>query len=440
MYQSKVFWCILFKTTYHMKRLNLIAFASVFQRQEEEAIREAHSELFATLDKNFDVNVILQQDFKDEEMRHGEDSETLTALLIATGGTEGMVVRRYAELPKPLVLLTDGKANSLAASLELACWSRQQGDSCKIIHGEMDYVVDELNNLYGKDADAIRTTCSTATAATTTLTTHCLEGLRIGVVGEPSEWLVSSDVDYAAAKERWGVEFVDIPLKRVEELYAQDTDEGTTAVEKFINEAQGCVEPTREDIVKAMRLYRALKRLSVEEGLAALTLQCFSLIPTTGTTGCLALALLNDEGIVAGCEGDLQTIFTLLLAKRLTGKDGFMANPSRIDTKANTIILAHCTIGLSQTRQYIIRSHFESQSGVAIQGILNEGEVTIIKCGGKDLSLCEMLHGRIIENQDDPLKCRTQLFIECDSVTPVSYFLERNIGNHHVILQGNVTL
>lgn len=75
-----------------------------------------------------------------------------------------------------------------------------------------------------------------------------------------------------------------------------------------------------EDMIKAMRLYRAIKRIVEEERLSAITLSCFRLIDQTGTTGCLALALLNDEGIIAGCEGDLQSVFTMLAVKVLTGK------------------------------------------------------------------------------------------------------------------------
>ena len=95
-----------------------------------------------------------------------------------------------------------------------------------------------------------------------------------------------------------------------------------------------------EDMIKAMRLYRAIKRIVEEERLSAITLSCFRLIDQTGTTGCLALALLNDEGIIAGCEGDLQSVFTMLAVKVLTGKNSFMANPSMINARTNEIILA----------------------------------------------------------------------------------------------------
>lgn len=405
-----------------MKRLNLITFASVFQKQENQAIREAHQELFEVLDAEFDVHIFLHGNLDQvdaEEWRNGT-----TVLFIATGGTEGLVVRRYAQLPKPAVLLTDGKANSLAASLELACWIRQQKDTCRIIHGDMQHVVSALHALTDEKPVALRGK-------------RLIQGLRIGVVGEPSDWLVSSNVDYQLALQKWGVEFVDIALVEVEKNYTEDTIDPTAEADAFAANARGCVEPTCDDILKAVRLYHALKKVAVDHSLDALTLQCFSLIPTTKTTGCLALSLLNDEGIVAGCEGDIPSIFTLLLAKRATGVDGFMANPAFIDLKANRIILAHCTIGLRQTSGYIIRSHFESLSGVAIQGILPEGPITIVKCGGKDLGLHKVLTGRIVENQNDARKCRTQLLVELDEQSPVSYFFEENIGNHHIILQGN---
>ena len=83
-----------------------------------------------------------------------------------------------------------------------------------------------------------------------------------------------------------------------------------------------------------MRLYRAIKKVCEEEKLEALTLSCFKLIEQIDTTGCLALSLLNDDGIMAGCEGDLQSIFTLLAVKSLTGKDGFIIYSVRLQAFA----------------------------------------------------------------------------------------------------------
>ncbi len=403
-------------------------------KQCVEAIENTHRELFAALKKHFDVNCPLSDDLRSSSVapRHNESNlsfctrfvvrsvmyqdvdfahlDGYNIVLVATGGTEGLIVKDYDRLPHPLVLLTDGKANSLAATLELSTWIRNKGDECTIIHGSIEHIVEELQ-------------AKTA-----------MFGQRIGVLGAPSDWLVSSGVDYEMVRKAWGVEYVDIPLSKVEDYYAQVTDSDASIIaHEFAHNAKRILEPSDKEITKSVRLYLAIKRIVEEYCLNALTIQCFSLITSLHTTGCVALALLNDDGIVAGCEGDLQTIFTMLYAKMVMGKDSFMANPAFIDTERNEIVFAHCTIGLKQTMGYVVRSHFESQSGVAIQGILPLKKVTIMKFGGRALEKSIILHGTIVENQDDERKCRTQIRIALDSTSNVDYFLTRSIGNHHVI-------
>ena len=199
--------------------------------------------------------------------------------------------------PVPAILLADGMQNSLAAALEISSWLRGRGMRSEILHGELSEIIKRLFVLH-----------SNFTAQRT------LSGTRIGVIGTPSSWLIASNVDYLLAKRRWGIEYTDIPLERVYEYYEQTTDEEVgQACADLAGKALACREATPEDMIKAMRLYRAIKKIVTEEGLSAITLSCFRLIEQTGTTGCLALALLNDEGIVAGCEGDLQSDFSMLL-------------------------------------------------------------------------------------------------------------------------------
>lgn len=172
--------------------------------------------------------------------------------------------------------------------------------------------------------------------------------------------------------------YTDISIETVEKAFHEITeDEIGPEASLFANRAKGIQEATPEELLRAMRLYKAIRRVCQEENLDALTLSCFSLIQSLKTTGCLALSLLNDEGIPAGCEGDLQSIMTLLMVKELIGKPGFMANPSFVDLARNEVLLAHCSIPTKMAEEFIIRNHFETESGIAIQGIVHPGEVTL---------------------------------------------------------------
>jgi len=207
-------------------------------------------------------------------------------------------------------------------------------------------------------------------------------------------------------------------------------------VDTFVSGAAGMKEPSRADVVKAMRLYFAIKTMCAKYSLDGLTLNCFDLIPPTRTTGCLALALLNGEGIPAGCEGDIQTLLTMLVIKAATGKPSFMANPSKITNNArHEMIFAHCTIAPCMTDEYIIRTHYESQSGVAIEGLVKPTTVTVVKCGGRHMERFFISEAELLESTSNPNMCRTQLHLRLKE--PLDYFLEHSIGNHHVIVNGD---
>lgn len=391
--------------------VNLITFSSILHKQT--SIRSSHKEILSELEKYFTIRLIdylnINQLSKDE----------FSIIFIASGGVEKLVVQCFESLPRPTIILADGMQNSLAAALEISSWLRNRGMKNETLHGDFTNIVQRIQVLYA-NFKAQRS----------------LEGLRIGVIGTPSSWLIASNVDYLLAKRRWGVEYSDIPLEQIYDAYDQITDnEVGASCAAVASQALACREGTPEEMIKAMRLYRAIKRICKEENLSAVTLSCFKLIERTGTTGCLALAMLNDDGIIAGCEGDLQSVFTLLVSKIITGKAGFMANPSMINTRNNEVILAHCTIGLRQTERYIIRNHFETESGIGIQGLLPTGDVTIVKCGGECLDEYYLSSGTLMENTNYINMCRTQVRIKMN--TPTDYFLKNPLGNHHILLQGN---
>ncbi len=391
--------------------INLITFASILHKQA--SVRSSHEVILTELEKYFTVNFI---DYKDIDKLSPDD---FSIIFIATGGVERLVIQHFESLPRPAILLADGMQNSLAAALEISSWLRGRGMRSEILHGELSETIKRIFVLHSNF-----------------MAQRSLFGMRIGVMGIPSNWLVASNVDYLLAKRRWGVEYTDIPLDRIYEYYEQITDDEVgEACAELAGKALACREASPEDMIKAMRLYRAIKRVVEEEHLSAITLSCFRLIEQTGTTGCLALSLLNDEGIIAGCEGDLQSIFTMLAVKALTGKNSFMANPSMINARTNEIILAHCTIGIAQTEQFIIRNHFETESGIGIQGILPTGDVTIVKCGSESLDEYYLSTGTLIENTNYINMCRTQVRIKMN--TPADYFLRTPLGNHHIMLHGN---
>ena len=340
-------------------------------------------------------------------------------VMIATGGVENQFKTLFttaaAQNPslkaQPVTLIADGRNNSLAAALEILTWLEGQDVEGKILHGTNDEII----------ASLIETCSSTS-----------LQGVRIGLFGQPSDWLIASGVDRGYLLEHFGVETLDIDLQRlIDGIKAVTNNEAAKVAQSIVKRAQGVKEPSCADMLEAAKTYLAIRKICQEERLDALTIRCFDIVNTCGTTSCLALALLNDEGIVAGCEGDMQTLMSMLLAKRLCGAEAFMANPSNL--RGTTTMLAHCTIPLNMCDGLTLRSHFESGIGVAIQGLLPLTDYTIFKWGGPKLDRYFVTEAQAVETPYSNHFCRTQITLNVDLR---SYLLQHSIGNHHVIIKG----
>lgn len=342
-------------------------------------------------------------------------SYPLELIFVRTGGTEGIFLellpRLLSSSIQPFYLLSSGNSNSLAASMEILSLLRQKGLRGEILHGSAAYLSRRISTL--EKVAAAR---------------NILSGCRLGVVGKPSDWLVASKADVAAVRERLGIEIVDIAMEELLETVAE-SQKGD------IPDKEDIPLGIRNAIPGAMQIYHALKTIIARHNLQGFTLRCFDLLPTLHNTGCLALAKLNAEGYVAGCEGDVPAMISMMAGRAVTGVSGFQANPATIDPESGEVVFAHCTIPLNMLDSYEYDTHFESGIGVAIRGFVKEGPVTIFKMSG-DMQEYFAEEGQLLQCGKEAGLCRTQMHIRLDDKNKCSYFLTRPIGNHHIILPG----
>lgn len=343
-------------------------------------------------------------------------SHALSLVYVRTGGTEGIFKRLLPELLEksrpPFYLLTSGKANSFAASMEILSYLIQHDIKGEIIHGSNEYVRNRIGLLLRVEKARKH-----------------LKGCRLGVIGKPSDWLISSNADYAAVKERLGIDIIDIPMQEMLDIHSgikERTDDELMA--------NAPTDAIRQSIPGALRIYDSLRVIIDKYRLDGFTIRCFDLLTTVHNTGCIALAKLNGEGIVAGCEGDVPAMLSMMVSLALTGRAGFQANPASIDVETGKLLFAHCTIPLNIVDRFEFDTHFKSGIGVGIRGYL-DGLVTIFKLSG-DTSRHFIAEGSILSCGNKPNLCRTQLDIRLDDKPQARYFLTNPIGNHHIIVPG----
>jgi L-fucose isomerase-like protein len=219
-------------------------------------------------------------------------------------------------------------------------------------------------------------------------------------------------------KQRLGAEVVVAQQKDFDEMITAADDEAVRAeLEAWTNGAREILEPTKEDIEKAARVSVALDRLIEREqadGLAIGT--CMGWLPRGFP--CLGFARLRDRGVPAACEGDMDSLLTMLLFQYAIDRPGFQGNAT-FDTARNALWTAHCTAPLKMDgpegneAPYLLRGHSEvGGSGCVPEVQYRIGQVvTRTKLINLDTILAST--GQIIDVPEKAVHgCRTQIVTE----------------------------
>ena len=163
----------------HYMKINILR--SSFQT--DDFVRNEYADLIQRLENecHAEINIIGDENVE----THGRASlQTLPdAFMIATGGVENLFKRIWSAIDvemtcapyrsKTVTMIADGRNNSLAAALEILTYLGNNGMEGRIVHGTNEEIVTALLETHGRAS---------------------LQG-RIGLFGQPSDWLIASGVD-----------------------------------------------------------------------------------------------------------------------------------------------------------------------------------------------------------------------------------------------------
>ena len=392
-------------------KINLIPIYSFLHKKNEAILKE--DALFIDEINNY---------LMDEDLLIAENSKDsiFDVVLIGSGGSEKLFLNMLKDLKEPIVILSTSRNNSLPACLEIKTYLENKNRLCFLLSGEEEHIANMLKHI-----------------ATIINAYHSVMNSNLGLIGGPSSWLIASPVDPKAIYKNFKINIKKISMKELNELIEEtekemidmkDVPHASELINKFDD---------RDTLYLAIVFYLALKKLVNKYNLKGLTIKCFDLLKKNKNTACLALALLNEEGIIAGCEGDVPSLITMHILYALTGRSSFMANPSKFNYEEHTLLLAHCTVPLNMCASYSLDTHFESGLGIGVRGELPEGRITLCKVA-PDYSLdnCVCIPANIKECPKLEGYCRTQVLVSLNDESLLD-ILKASFGNHLVISYGD---
>ena len=219
-------------------------------------------------------------------------------------------------------------------------------------------------------------------------------------------------------KERLGADVVAIEEKTFDEMISAADDNAVRAeINSWTNNARKIIEPNKKDIRMAARVSVALQNLMEQQradGLAVGT--CMGWL--SKGFPCLGFARLRDKGIPAACEGDMDSLLTMILFQYMIDRPGFQGNAT-FDTARNALWTAHCTAPLKMDgpdgdeAPYLLRGHSEVGGSGCVPEVQYRLGQTITRTKMVNLDTILASTGKIIEVPDVAVHgCRSQIVTE----------------------------
>jgi L-fucose isomerase-like protein len=326
----------------------------------EEKASEKHREIFTRLKKlefeiiNYDVAMNISEAKKAGEVFAEKKVDFIFALL-TTFVPDHFIVELLDAYNVPIFLY--------ALEREIGCIS---------LVGAMlaNPTLYELNKQYTilagdiGDPDLIK---QLKVFASTALMKRILRQMRVGYMGKNPDIMFSMQADEYGLKKLLGVTVV--PLRdfdytgRVNRVAEEEASSDWDSVKLQV----GKVAVSDEDGVEASKGFIAMREMSEEMNLDALSINCWTQLKSKI---CLPVARFNDIGIGAGCEGDLHSTILMRLLYCITGRAAINGDFMRLYPDVNQIMFSHCGAGsfsMARSREHItLHDSIETRDGIGV--------------------------------------------------------------------------
>lgn len=204
--------------------------------------------------------------------------------------------------------------------------------------------------------------------------------------------------------------------------------------------------PTPDAIQKAGGVYLATLELLKKYGTDSVTMNCLGGFSAGKLPAypCLGFMQLLNDGGQGVCEAMPDDTISMLMARILTGRPGFVSDPA-LDTSGNRIVYAHC-VGTTRvlgkdgkSNGYRIRTlHNRDPRGACAESLMPAGYMTTsfrTNVGRKKMVIHQ---ARAIGTLDSEKGCRTKLIAEVHGDIGKLFNQWNQFGWHRVTVYGDV--
>lgn len=343
-------------------------------------------------------------------------NKSIPILLVLTGGTSRLGGRLITQgSVKGAIILAHGEHNSLPSAISIRSRADVEGIAAKI------YFCEELRSK--KCVETLEEAVRLGKALNDIVRTH------VAVVSDSPE-------DYYNLFEgTYGIKLSLLSYEELERSFKDVSDEEVMSSLINLKSKLHLLGVNEKYLKDTLRVYISMKKLLSNYGYNAIAIDCFPFIMKYGLTPCLAVSLLNDDGVPTACEADLRSLLIMLMVKSLGVWPAWIANVSSVNGKR--MVLSHCTIATKLGYQCSLLTHFESNYPYSLTCSIPNGPYTLASVD-REFTTVASLKAKVVDSGfKSEAMCRTQVILE--SEVDLSDFPNIALSNHHVLIPGNIS-
>jgi len=169
------------------------------------------------------------------------------------------------------------------------------------------------------------------------------------------------------------------------DLWNQPVEEA--GVKKRIDQVHDLFETSDVNdaqIRKLAELVEKFDRFTDEQELNALAIRCWpEFAANFGIAPCAAMSILQSEGKILGCEGDVEGAISMIAHRAVGGETPYLFDFSQFDFAEDAALLWHCGVApcnlWDKTCVRSLSSYHAGGKGVTADFVLKNGDISVVR-------------------------------------------------------------
>jgi len=209
-----------------------------------------------------------------------------------------------------------------------------------------------------------------------------LNSARLGVLGARAHGFFNLGIDELAFFQETGaiIDYYDLREGYEQAISPAELAKSVALTKKIFP----CGDVTQAQIEKTAQLVYILRKFIEKNKLDALAIRCWpEFAAQYGVAPCAAMSILQAEGHILACEGDIQGAASMLAFKAIGVKSPYLADLSQIDFENNFALLWHCGVAPADlwdgVSERSLDTYFAGGKGVTAGFVMRGGPVHILR-------------------------------------------------------------